>query len=107
MRGYSHGPFQDEKAATWPAPASVKETQQFLGFAGYYWRFLKDFAQVAWPLYRLTERPTTFVWTDKLLYRLTSAPILSYPDFIRQFTLDMDASATGIGAVLSQVGDDG
>ena len=38
---------------------------------------------------------------------LTSAPVLSYPDFSRQFILDTDASDTGIGGVLSQVDADG
>ena len=99
---------------TWPTPTSVRETQQFLGFAGYYRRFVKDFAQVARPLHRLTERPTNFVWTtecqdafDELRRRLTSAPILAYPDFSRQFVLDTDASDTCIGAVLSQVDGEG
>ena len=107
-------PSKTEKVTTWPTPTSVRETQQFLGFAGYYRRFVKDFAQVARPLHRLTEGPTNFVWItecqdafDELRRRLTSTPILSYPDFSRQFVLDTDASDTGIGAVLSQIDGEG
>ena len=112
--GVATDPFKTEKVTTWPTPTSVRETQQFLGFAGYYRRFVKDFAQVARPLHRLTERPTNFVWTtecqdafDELRRRLTSAPILAYPNFSRQFVLDTDASDTGIGAVLSQIDGEG
>ena len=112
--GVATDPSKTEKVTTWPTPTSVRETQQFLGFAGYYRRFVKDFAQIARSLHRLTERPTNFVWTaecqdafDELRRCLTTAPILAYPDFSRQFVLDTDASDTGIGAVLSQVDGDG
>ena len=106
--GLATYPSKTEKVTTWPTPS------QFLRFAGYYRRFVKDFAQIARPLHQLTERLTNFVWTteyqdtfDKLRRCLTSAPILAYPDFSRQFILDTDASDTGIGAVLLQVdGDD-
>ena len=108
--GVATDPSKTEKVTTWTTPTSVRETQQFSGFAGYYRRFVKDFAQVARPLHRLTEHPTNFVWTtecqdafDEVRRRLTSTPILAYPDFSRQFVLDTDASDTGIGAVLSQI----
>ncbi len=112
--GVATDPSKTEKVATWPTPASTRETRQFLGFASYYRRFVKDFAHVARPLHRLTERSTNFVWTDEcqdafdeLRRLLTSAPILAYPDFNRQFILDTDASDTGIGAVLSQTDGEG
>ena len=83
-------PSKIEKVATWPTPTSVRETQQFLGFAGYYRRFVQDFAHIARPLHRLTERPAIFMWTDEcqgsfdeLRRVLTSAPVLAYPDFNR------------------------
>ena len=112
--GVAADPSKIEKVATWPTPTSVRETQQFLGFAGYYRRFVQDFAHIARPLHRLTERLATFMWTDEcqgsfdeLRRVLTSAPVLAYPDFNRQFILDTDASDTGIGAVLSQVDEGG
>ena len=75
---------------------------------------MKNFAAIAGPLQRLTEKNSNFEWTiecqhafDKLRACLVSSPVLSYPDYSRRFVLDTDASDTGIGAVLSQVKDDG
>ena len=85
-----------------------------MGLANYYRRFIQDFATLARPLHRLREKGASFRWTPdcehafyELKRRLTSAPILVFPDFSRPFILDTDASATGLGAVLSQVDDDG
>ena len=112
--GVAADPAKVEKVATWPVPMTVKEVQQFLGFAGYYRRFVKHFADVARPLHHLTERTMEFRWTkqcqvafDELRRRLVTAPVLAYPDYTKPFTLDTDASDTGIGGVLSQRGADG
>ena len=94
----------------WPIPTTIKETQQFLGLASYYRRFIKNFASVASPLHKLTEKNSEFKWTtqcqeafDCLKTRLVSAPILALPDWSQPFILDTDASDMGIGAVLSQI----
>jgi len=70
---------------------------------------VKNFAQVAAPLYRLTERNKVWTWAKEcnrafitLKEKLTSAPIFAFPDFTKQFILDTDASAYGVGAVLTQ-----
>ena len=112
--GVTPDPSKIEKVSTWPTPASTREVQRFLGFASYYRRFIKNFAQRAKPLHRLTERGATFRWSDEcqsafeaLRQLLTSAPVLAYPNFSRQFILDTDASDVGIGAVLSQMDDEG
>ena len=112
--GVSADPDKTKKVATWPIPNSIKEVQKFLGFASYYRRFIQDFAKIAKPLHRLTEGSTPFKWTAEchtafldLRQRLVSAPVLAHPDFNRQFILDTDASDTGLGAVLSQVDDQG
>ena len=112
--GVAADPAKVEKASTWPIPTTVKEVQQFLGFAGYYRRFVKHFADVARPLHRLTERVTEFRWTDEcqaafdeLRRRLVTSPVLAYPDYTKSFTLDTDASDTDIGGVLSQRDADG
>ena len=99
---------------SWPEPTTRKEVQQFLGLANYYRRFVQNFATIAKPLHRLTEKTTHFMWTsdcqiafDELKDHLTSAPVLSFPNFDNNFILDTDASNTGIGGVLSQLQDDG
>ena len=83
--GVEPDPSKMEKLSTWPTPTSVKEAQQFIGFAGYYRKFVKDFSQIARPLHRFTEHPTQFSWTkecqdafDELRHRLTT-PKFCYP----------------------------
>ena len=61
---------------------------------------MKNFAEVARPLYRLLEKSRPFT---ELKNRLTSAPILAFPDVSKPFILDTDASDSGIGAVLSSM----
>ena len=112
--GVATDPKKTEKVANWPVPRSRREVQQFLGLANYYRRFVQDYARIAKPLHRLTEKHTTFKWTrecehsfENLRQNLVSAPVLAFPDCSRPFILDTDASDSGIGAVLSQVQDDG
>ena len=88
--------------------------QQFLGLANYYRRFVENFAKIAKPLHRLTEKTAKYEWTsesqaafEELRQRLASAPVLAFPDYSKHFVLDTDASDKGIGAVLSQIDDDG
>ena len=112
--GIAIDPEKVEKVSQWPVPVNGREVQQFLGLVNYYRRFMKDCAQLAKPLYRLTEKNHLFRWTDQcqqsfdtLRQRLVSAPILAFPDCTREFILDTDASEQGIGAVLSQIHQDG
>ena len=70
---------------------------------------MKNFAQIAAPLYRLSEERKTWIWNeetevvfDTLKKKLTSAPILAFPDCTESFILDADASGCGLGAVLAQ-----
>ena len=107
-------PDKTSKVTEWPTPRSLKEVQQFLGLANYYRRFVKDFAAVAKPLHKLTEKGVPFLWTDQcqgcfntLKSLLTSAPILALPDWSKPFIVDTDASDQAIGAVLSQVNENG
>ena len=95
----------------WPTPANVAEVRTFLGKTGYYRQFIRNYATVAEPLLRLTRKSSgKFIWDRScqlafahLKDRLTSCPILVYPDFSSDFILDTDASDYGIGGVLSQV----
>ena len=96
----------------WPRPGCVKKVRSFLGFCSYYWKFIKDFATIAKPLVKLTEKNVKFGWIDKcegsfnrLKGVMTEAPVLAYPDMTKKFILDTDASGVGVGAVLSQMYD--
>ena len=109
-------PNPDRVAAVrdYPAPTSVKGVRQFLGLASYYRRFVKNFARIAQPLHNLTQKGTPFHWSREcgeafllLKQRLTESQILMYPDFNRDFILETDASAMGLGVVLSQRAEDG
>ena len=51
--------------ANWHAPDKVMAVRQFIGFVGYYRRFVKDFAELAEPLVALTRKGASFVWTDR------------------------------------------
>ena len=94
-------PNKTEKVASWPTPESTKEVQQFLGLAGYYRRFIRDFAEIARPLHRLTERNAIFRWSseckkafEELKNHLVTAPVLAYPDFNRPSNPDTDVLRT-------------
>ena len=76
-------PEQVEAVMSWERPKSVFEIRIFLGFAGYYRRFIKDFTRLAAPMTRLTWNEVKFEWNDlcerafqELKMRLTSSPIL-------------------------------
>jgi len=91
------------------APTTVREVRGFLGCIGYYRRFIVSYAKVATPLTELLKRETDFVWTDRrqqafeeLKKALTTAPILSPPDWEREFHVTLDASGWCLGAILWQ-----
>ncbi|XP_057792999.1 uncharacterized protein LOC131009358 [Salvia miltiorrhiza] len=92
-----------------PYPSNVKEIRAFLGHAGFYRRFIKDFAKTAQPLTRLLHQDVSFVFDDKckeafdlLKSRLTSAPIIQPPIWGEPFEIMCDASDYAVGAVLGQ-----
>ena len=92
-----------------PRPTRVKKMQSFLGLAGYYRNFIKDFSIIAKPLYALTGKTTKFRWDEdcekaflKLKDALCSKPILAFPDHDKPFVIRTDACDIGMGAVLLQ-----
>lgn len=125
--GISTDPEKTEAVKLWPKPNTEKELRSFLGIAGYYRRFVRDFSKIARPLHELTSggkkstkkkkvKQTSFQesWTKQcddafelIKQKLTSSPILGYPDFKREFIVETDASMDGLGAVLSQQQDNG
>lgn len=109
----------DDKVASitnYPTPANRKEVRRFLGTASWYRRFIPNFSNLASPLNKLTsqgKKAPPFVWTQeaddafkKLKVLLSSAPILSCPDYTKPFEVHTDASDHGLGAVLTQKFDD-
>ena len=94
---------------TFPTPTTVKQLKTFCGMVSYYRPFIHDCSKVAIPLYRLLKRDAKFEWGpeqdhafERLTAKLTTRPLLQYPDFDKEFVLTTDASNTGLGAVLSQ-----
>ncbi|CAN6697874.1 unnamed protein product [Malus baccata var. baccata] len=92
-----------------PSPTSVREVRSFLGHAGFYRRFIKDFSKIAQPLRRLLQKEVSFEFNEAseqafnhLKDLLTSAPIITPPDWSTPFELMCDASDYAIGAVLGQ-----
>ena len=127
--GVSPNPEKVAKIKDWPTPKTPKEVHSFVGLASYYRRFIPNFAKRAGPLHTLIVPASfkqkirrgemkkndlpEFQWTpacqegfDQLKKALTEAPILAYPDYSKLFILETDASLKGLGAVLSQKGND-
>ena len=89
---------------------NATEVRSFLGLAGYYRRYVKNFAAIAGPLHALTRKEAVFHWGpdcqdafDRLKTLLTTSPITAFLDFSLPFRLYTDASTAGLVAILAQV----
>ncbi|KAL0186168.1 hypothetical protein M9458_017838, partial [Cirrhinus mrigala] len=110
----AEGVAMDERKVStvlrWPRPNTLKELQRFLGFANFYRRFIRHCSSVAAPLTTMVRKGTSrLAWSqpalqafDDLRRRFSTAPILHHPDPDKPFIVEVDASSTGVGAVLSQ-----
>ena len=112
--GVKPDPAKIKAIKEWKQPENVKELRSFLGLAGYYRRFIQDFAKIATPLTDLTRKKTPYEWTstqeeafNELKTKLTEAPVLKTADPEKDYTVTSDGSDTVVGAVLSQVHDSG
>ena len=112
-RGLECDPKKIEDVKSWPVPDCLKSVRQFLGFVGYYRRFIPKFADIATPLAYLTGKDVPFVWDTscsaafrELRASLIDAPILAFPTETGQYILDTDDSNFGLGGVLSQIQND-
>jgi len=92
-----------------PPSMNVKGVRSFLGHAGFYRRFIKDFSKVAKPLSNLLNKDVAFVFNEEcmdafndLKTSLVSAPVITAPDWGQEFELMCDASDYAVGAVLGQ-----
>ena len=98
-----------QAVAEWPVPTKVGHVRAFLGTAGYYRKFIKDFSAIAAPLHNLTKESVRFDWTpacqeafDHLKAALQQGPVLVLPDPSLPFVVHTDASGFAVGAVLMQ-----
>jgi hypothetical protein len=109
--GVGTDPSKLDAISQWPSPSSVKELRSFLGLAGYYRRFVRHFGIISKPLTNLLRKNILFIWTPAhesaftaLKSALCNSPVLALPNFERSFTIETDASESGVGAVLMQDG---
>ena len=109
-QGVSTDPEKVKAVSEWPRPTTVTHVRAFLGLTGYYRRFITNYADIARPLHKLTNKAITFEWGvaaeaafNKLKQKLIEAPILGYPDPNLPYIVDTDASDEASGAVLSQI----
>ena len=93
-------------------PTTVKGIRSFLGHAGFYRIFIRDFSKIARPLYRLLEKDVKFKFDEscqrsfeEIRSKLVEAPIIAKPDWDKEFEIMCDASDYGMGAVLGQRSD--
>ena len=105
--GVSVDPHKVEAVANWQRPTNVSEIRSFLGLAGYYRRFIKNFSKISLPMTRLMRKGVTFEWSSEcessfieLKSRLMKAPILTIPSGTESFVIYSDASHRGLGCVL-------
>ena len=122
--GVETDPDKTAALMDWPVPTNVKEVRKFLGFAGYYRRFIKDYSKIIRPLNDLLvghctnkkskSKKKVPAWKRtsaqleafvEVIKKLTSPPILAYADFSKPFILHTDSSGEGLGSVLYQVQD--
>ena len=121
--GIHNDPSKIEAVKFWPVPKNIKDVRCFLGFTGYYWKFIQGFAAIARPLNDLligiVTNPKTkkkpakerepFEWGqeqqnsfENIIDRLTNPPVLAYAKYNIPFKVHIDASTNGLGAVLYQ-----
>ncbi|CAC5360399.1 Retrovirus-related Pol polyprotein from transposon 297 [Mytilus coruscus] len=107
--GIAVDPEKTASVQSFAAPKNVKEVRMFLGLCNYYRKFIHNYSKITSPLNQLLHKDQQFKWTDEcqrsletLKTKLTSAPILVFPDFNKEFILHTDSSGTAIGYVLGQ-----
>ena len=111
--GMTMDPDKVEAIQIWKDPTSVKELQQFLGFANFYRRFIEGYSSVIEPMTRLLKKGAAWTWGPdqaaafrKLKTAFSTAPVLAYYDYTKKTVVETDASNWASGGVLYQKDDD-
>jgi len=107
-------PEKVQAIQAWKDLTSVKELQQFLGFANFYRRFIQGYSAVVSPMTQLLRKEAPWVWGPEqaaafraLKTAFTTAPVLAYYDYSKRTVVGTDASNWASGGVLSQTDADG
>lgn len=107
--GYLPNTIKVDCINKYPTPTNVTELQRYLGMCNYYRKFIRNYAQIAKPLYNLLRKEVTFVWNSActesfniLKQSLSNPPVLIFPNFKHTFIVTTDASSIAVGGVLSQ-----
>ncbi len=95
---------------SWPTPQTVKELQRFLGFANFYRRFINNYSTLTSSLTSLLKgKLKSLSWDpdadhafQTLKNKFITAPLLRHPNPDLAFIVEVDASTTGVGAILPQ-----
>jgi len=113
-KGLEADPKKVEKIRDFPIPKTLKQVRSFIGIASYYRRFINGFAAIARPLHNLTKTKNPGIWDESaikafegLKSALTNTPVLIRPDFDKEFIIITDASGKGLGAICSQLDENG
>ncbi|GJR97908.1 putative nucleotidyltransferase, ribonuclease H [Tanacetum coccineum] len=106
-QGLHVDPAKIEAVKNWTSPTTPTEIRQFLGLAGYYRIFIKDFSKIAKSLTELTQKNKKYIWGEDqeldfqlLKQKLCESLILALPEGNDDFVVYCDASHQGLGAVL-------
>ncbi|WVZ70943.1 hypothetical protein U9M48_019572 [Paspalum notatum var. saurae] len=98
-KGVASDPSKVECVLNWKQPETVTEIRSFLGLAGYYRRFIKDFSKTAKPMTSLTKKNAKYRWSSNC-----EEAFRPQPDITKPFDVYCDASGNGLGCVLMQEG---
>nr|GEY72852.1 putative reverse transcriptase domain-containing protein [Tanacetum cinerariifolium] len=106
-QGLHVDPAKIEAVKNWVSPTTSIKIRQFLGLAGYYRRFIKDFSKISKSLTDLTQKNKKYIWGENqetafqlLKQKLCEAPIFALPEGNNDFVVYCDAYHQGLGAVL-------